>query len=120
MTIVDTSVWINHFRKKDTILESLLVEGKVAVHEFVIGELACGNFKNQTEIINLLNNLQRSKKVSFDEYLIFIEKNKLKSKGIGFVDVHLLASSKISGYSLFTYDKKLLEAAKELGLAFNI
>lgn len=118
MVLVDTSVWINHFRKGDKTLAFLLDEGKTAIHEFVIGELACGNFKDYKEIMNLLNNLYRLEKVTITEYLLFIEKNNLNGKGIGFIDVHLLASARLSGYPLFTYDKKLLNAAKELRVAY--
>ncbi len=118
MVLIDTSVWINHFRKGDAKLGSLLMEGKAAIHEFIIGELACGSFKNYDEIINLLNNLHKSKKVTIEEYLLFIKKNKLNGRGIGFVDIHLLSSSKLSGYALFTYDKKLSGVAKELGLVY--
>lgn len=119
MVLVDTSVWINHFRKGDKKLESLLMEGKAAVHEFIIGELACGNFKNYDEILGLINNLHRSKKITIEEYLLFIRRNKLNGKGMGFVDIHLLASSKLSGYPLFTHDKKLSAAAKDLKLTFQ-
>ncbi len=120
MIIVDTSAWINHFRKGDAELNSLLMEGRVAIHEFIIGELACGTFKNYNEILNNITNLHRAKIATTEECLLFIEKNKLNGKGIGFIDVHLLASSKLSGYPLFTYDKKLLSAAKELRLAYII
>ena len=119
MVLVDTSVWINHLRKGDAKLDSLLMEGKAATHEFIIGELACGNFRNYDEIIGLINNLHGSKKVTIEEYLLFIRKNKLNGKGIGFVDIHLLVSSKLSGYPLFTYDKKLLIVAKQLRLAYE-
>ena len=118
MVLVDTSVWINHFRKGDSRLDSLLMKGNAATHEFIIGELACGRFKKYDEIINLLKNLHRSKIITIEEYLLFTKKNKLNAKGIGFVDIHLLASSKVSGYPLFTYDKKLSDAARELGLAY--
>ncbi len=119
MVIVDTSVWINHFRNGDEVLSQVLREGKVAIHEFILGELACGSFKNRDEVIDLLKNLSRSKKVTLEEYLLFIKKNELYGKGIGFVDIHLLASSKLSGYTLLTYDKKLESEAKILGLNFR-
>jgi predicted nucleic acid-binding protein len=119
MVLVDTSVWINHFRKGDPILPALLEKGNVATHEFIIGELACGNFKNYSEIMILLKNLHLAKRVTSDELLLFIERNKLSGKGIGFVDVHLLASSKLSGYPLLTYDKKLSAIASELTLQYS-
>ena len=116
MVLVDTSVWVNHLRKGDPRLIGLLIGGKVATHEFIIGELACGNIKNRTTIINSVSDLYRLKKISLDELLIFIDRHALDKKGIGFVDVHLLASSKLSGIPIFTYDKKLAAAAKELAI----
>jgi predicted nucleic acid-binding protein len=118
MVLVDTSVWIIHLRSGDEKLSKLLIEGEAAVHEFIIGELACGSFKNYDEIISLIKNLHRSDKVTIEEYLLFVKKNKLNGMGIGFVDIHLLASSKLAGYPLFTYDKKLSAAAEELRLAY--
>ncbi len=67
MIIVDTSVWVNHFRKNDRVLEALLLEGKAAVHEFIIGELACGNLNNRNDIINGLMSLYRVKQITFGE-----------------------------------------------------
>lgn len=118
MVLVNTSVWIDHFRKTNDVLVSLLNKGNVVTHEFIIGELACGKFNNDKQIMNLLNNLQKVKKITLEEYLLFIEKYQISGKGIGFVDVHLLASSKLSGYPLFTHDKKLLNVAKKLKLSF--
>jgi len=114
MVLVDTSVWINHLRKGDNKLIPLLSSGNVATHEFIIGELACGNIKNRTAILNSISDLYRVKKVSLDELLIFIDRYALNKKGIGFVEVHLLAASKLSGVPIFTYDKKLAAVAKEL------
>jgi len=118
MVIVDTSVWINHFKKGENILISLLNNGGVALHDFILGELACGNLKDRRKILSLLQDLHRVETITIAEYLIFIEKFKLNGKGLGFVDINLLASAKISGYSLYTFDKKLLTTAKELHLNF--
>ena len=119
MIIVDTSVWVNHFRGNDKVLGSLLLDGKVVVHEFVIGELACGNLNNRNVIIKELMNLHRAKQITFGEYLMFVDKYNLYNTGVGFVDINLLASSKLSGYPLFTYDKKLLLIASQLNLSYN-
>jgi len=118
MVLVDTSVWVNHFNKKDIKLSRLLEEGKVVIHTFIIGELFCGKIKNRTEIFALLQNLPKTSILNLDEFLVFIENNKLMSKGIGFVDIHLLGSSTLVGSKLFTYDKKLIEAAKSLRINY--
>ncbi|MEA1946170.1 MAG: type II toxin-antitoxin system VapC family toxin [Thermodesulfobacteriota bacterium] len=114
MVLVDTSIWVNHLRKGDIQLEELLLNGEVVCHPFVIGELACGNIKNRYEILTLLQSLPEAPTIDFAEYLYFIEQNHLSGIGIGFVDVHLLASAKLSGIPLWTNDKRLKETALKL------
>ncbi len=119
MVIVDTSIWISHLHDGNRQLEQLLLDAEVMCHIFVIGELACGNMKNRNEILSLLQSLPRSPIIEFNEYLHFIEHNQLEGKGIGFVDVQLLASAQLAGLPLWTGDKRLKSAAKELGLAYK-
>ena len=119
MVLVDTSVWINHLREGDRHLEKLLVEGDVACHTHVIGELACGNLKNREEIISLLQALPLTPVVEFQEYLFFIEQHQLSGKDIGFVDIHLLASATLDQVPLWTADKRLEDAAAQLGLNYK-
>jgi len=114
MVLVDTSVWVNHFRRGDLQLEALLLGGEVVCHPFVIGELACGNIKNRSEILALLQALPKTPTIDMAEYLYFIEQNHLSGTGIGFVDVHLLASAQLSGIPFWTNDKKLKETALKL------
>jgi len=114
MVLADTSVWVNHLRKGDIQLEELLLNGEVVCHPFVIGELACGNIKNRYEILTLLQSLPETPTIDLAEYLYFIEQNHLSGIGIGFVDVHLLASAKLSGIPLWTKDKRLKETALKL------
>ncbi len=116
MVLVDTSVWINHLRKGDRRLEKLLFEGDVVCHDYIIGELACGNLSNRKEIISLLQSLPISPVVEFLEFLYFIEKNLLSGKGVGFVDIHLLASAQSYQVPLWTEDKRLKVVAGDLGL----
>ena len=119
MVLVDTSVWINHLRKNDRHLEQLLLDSAVICHVHIIGELACGNIKNRKEIIALLQTLPQSPIVEFDEYLYFIEQNQLFGKGIGFVDIHLLASAQLCQVPLWTEDKRLKTASAELNLQYQ-
>jgi predicted nucleic acid-binding protein len=114
MVLVDTSVWVNHLRRGDIKLEGLLLNGEVVCHPFVIGELACGNIKNRSEILTLLQALPEAPTIDLAEYLYFIEQNHLSGIGIGFVDVHLLSSAKLSGIPLWTNDKRLKETALKL------
>lgn len=119
MILVDTSIWINHLRDGDRHLERLLLDGEVWCHTYILGELACGNIKNRKEIISLLQALPQSPPVEFNEFLYFIDQNQLNGMGIGFVDIHLLASSKLDGLKLWTADKRLANAASELGLKYE-
>ena len=118
MVLVDTSVWINHLQKGSAKLERLLCEAEVASHPFVIGELACGNIQNRKEILSLLKRLPLGPVVENNEFHYFLERNKLMGSGLGFVDIHLLASAKLKRIPLWTADKKLKEAALNLSLAY--
>ena len=118
MILVDTSVWIDHLRKGNARLNSLLLNTAVLVHPFVIGELACGNLKNRSQVLNLLGDLPASKVADEQEVLFFIEHNDLMGRGIGYIDAHLLASVSLSNSArLWTVDRKLNDVAIRLGLA---
>ncbi len=119
MILVDTSVWINHLRDNNEHLKQLLLKGHVMSHAHIIGELACGNIKNRKEILNFLKALPMTPLIEFNEYLYFVEKHQLNSKGIGFVDIHLLASSKLAQIKLWTADKRLSAAASKLGINYK-
>jgi predicted nucleic acid-binding protein len=117
MVLVDTSVWVNHFRVASLPLVRLLKDAKVVVHPFVVGELACGRLARRHEVLGLLGKLPRLEPVSGAEALAFIEANGLAGSGIGWVDVHLLASARLERVSVFTADKALGRVASRLGLA---
>jgi len=107
MVLVDTSVWIEHFRRGNLKLTTLLLNDQVLCHPFIIGELACGNFKNRSEVLSLLQALPKTPLISDTEVLHFIDEHKFYGKGIGWIDAHLLASCCANKCSLFTLDKKL-------------
>ena len=115
MTLVDTSVWVDHLRRGNGRLAVLLVAANAACHPMVIGELACGNLKERKQILSLLHALPTLGRVSDDEILFFVEKHELFGRGLGLTDVHLLASCKIANCRLWTLDKRLEKAAAELG-----
>ena len=117
MVLVDTSIWVDHFRHPVALLEDLLNSGEVVTHPFVIGELACGNLRNRTEILDLLAALPAAKVASHSETLHLVEVRTLHGKGIGWVDLHILASALLSQTSLWTRDKKLQAAAHALGIS---
>ena len=116
MVLVDTSVWVEHFRRGEPGLRTLLYEGEVACHPFVIGELACGHLKSREQTLSLLKTLPSAALVEPDEILFFIEERKLVGLGLGLVDVHLLASCLISRTKLWTLDKRLRAIAAKFGI----
>ena len=117
--LVDTSVWVDHLRKGDSHLAQLLNDGRVLCHPFVIDELACGNLKNRSQILDALKELSFAPTIEFDEYMQFVEQNRLYGIGIGFVDVHLLAAALLADATLWTADKRLKKAALGLCIAYR-
>jgi hypothetical protein len=120
MILVDTSVWIEHLRIGEESLATLLNGSRVLTHPFVIGELACGNLRNRTEFLKLLEGLPRAPVASQEEVLFFVESNELMGQGIGFVDAHLLAATAMFPASrLWTLDKRLGRVAAKLAIAYE-
>jgi hypothetical protein len=101
-------------RETNNDLVTLLNNAEVVSHPFVIGELACGNLKNRTDIISLLEALPAAYEVGHGEVLAFIDTRKVMGRGLGYIDVHLLASSLLTGVFLWTLDKRLDKVAEEL------
>jgi len=95
------------------------MNGGVVCHPFIIGELVCGNLKNRKEILTLLQVLPMATTADQEEVLRFVEQHQLMGMGLGYVDVHLLASAKLLGIPLWTKDKKLAEAAKKLSVSYR-
>jgi predicted nucleic acid-binding protein len=117
MILVDTSAWVSHLRESNSRLEQYLNKGEAISHPFVIGELACGSIKNRSEILSLLNALPKADTLTDEEVLLFIEKNNLMGKGLGLIDIHLLASAILSEAALWTLGAKLKQEARTLGIS---
>jgi predicted nucleic acid-binding protein len=120
MVLVDTSIWVDHFRFGNNPLTVLLDKGHVMIHPFIIGELACGNISNRIEILTLLRALPMINIVDFQEILVFVETNRLMGKGLGYIDMHLLASAILTNITLWTSDKALFRTARDLGIGYNL
>ena len=118
MILVDTSIWISHFRLGHETLTDLLNAGEVVIHPFIIGELSCGNLPNRKKVIYLLSMIPRAATASDNEALKLLEENSLYGLGLGWVDLHLLASAIISHAKLWTLDKRLAKTAQKLGVAY--
>lgn len=117
MILVDTSVWVDHFRAANGRLAALLEDGQVLCHAFVLGELACGNLRRRAAVLALLADLPRLPVLASEDVLMFVTGHRLMGKGLGWVDVHLLAASVASRESLWTRDRRLADAASRLGVA---
>jgi predicted nucleic acid-binding protein len=114
MVLVDSSVWIDHLHRGDPELVALLRETMVVMHPAVLGELACGTMPNRQEFLGLWLSLPRLTSVSFEEAMAFLENRMLWGRGLGWTDIHLLASSLVSRTMLWTRDHLLRQAADEL------
>jgi len=118
--LLDTSVWIRHFRESSDEVVRLLNDELVVSHEYVVTELACGSLKSREDTIGYLSALVTLPTVSITEAMILIETRALFSRGIGLVDVQLLASTLISpDTKLWTRDNRLHDVAAELGIAYT-
>ena len=117
MILVDTSVWIDHLRHGDNTLVKLLNAGQVLAHPFVIGEIALGSLRQRDVILDTLNNMPRAKVATDEEVLALINQSNLYGIGIGYIDAHLLASTRLTpGTLLWTRDKRLRAVASQVGL----
>ena len=119
MVLIDTSIWIFHLREGHAHLQELLEDGDVLCHRFIIGELACGNIKNRTEVLTLLQALPMIDEAEHAEVLQVIENKTLMGKGLGYIDVHLIASALLAEIPIWTLDKKLKDTASLLNLNYR-
>jgi predicted nucleic acid-binding protein len=118
MILADTSVWIDHFRRGDATLVALLDSRSVLMHPFVLGEVALGHLPRRAEILMRLSRLPQAAVASAGEVLVFIDRQELVATGLGYVDVHLLASLRLTPDALlWTRDKKLKQIAQNLALS---
>ena len=117
MILVDTSVWVDHLRRGNSRLADLLERNDVVMHPFIVGEIACGSLTNRKVTLELLQQLPMSVVAENDEVLGYVERHGLHGKGIGYVDVHLLACAVIENARIWTLDKRLGAVAQELGCA---
>ena len=116
MILVDTSVWVEHFRRGKFALKDLLHEEQVLCHPFVIGELACGNLKNRADLLALLSALPEARAAEHHEVLHLLDGKRLYGRGLGWIDAHLLASALLTGCGLWTLDKRLQRVSASLGV----
>jgi predicted nucleic acid-binding protein len=117
--LVDTAVWIDHFRDGDPALTGLLERGEVLAHPWITGELALGRLRARAEILKLLGDLPQAAVATPAELLAFIEHHGLHGAGVGYVDAQLLAATRLTADArLWTHDRRLSAVAARLGAAY--
>ena len=121
MILVDTCVWVDHLARRDELMASLLERKEVAIHPFVIGEIALGSLRSRARLMSQLNELPRVAVASDREVVALIEGRELFATRIGYVDAHLLASTIIADDAkLWTRDGPLGDVAERLGVAARL
>ena len=116
MILADSSIWIDHLRSPEQTLVSLLEAEQIVVHPWVTGELACGNLADRENTLELLRSVPQARVVDEDEVLFFIDRHRIAGKGVGYIDMHLLASAALGTLKIWTRDRRLGEVAALLGL----
>lgn len=116
--LIDTSVWVAHFRQRNTALTALLAADQALMHPMVLGELACGTPPERTRTLSDLSLLQATQQASLREVIAFVDREQLYGLGCGLVDMSLLASTLLTpGATLWTLDKSLAELATRFKIA---
>jgi predicted nucleic acid-binding protein len=116
MVLVDTSVWVSHFRASNAALSALLNQGQVCMHPFVLGELALGNLRQTDAAFDALKGLPQMDAALDGEVMALIARQNLAGRRIGYVDAHLITSVFLTpGSRLWTQDQRLHQVAKSLG-----
>jgi predicted nucleic acid-binding protein len=118
--LIDSSIWIDHLRSENPLLQALLNDGQVLRHALVTGEIAMGSLRRRQDVLEMLDDLPQAIEADHGEVRLLIEKATLFGLGIGYLDSHLLASTRLMpGAKLWTRDRRLHDAAACLGIAFQ-
>ncbi len=122
MVLADTSVWIRFFANRAPYaqeLDRLLALDEVAGHELVYGELLIGDRAGRQKLLALYERIHQAGPVPHREVVEFVRHRKLHGQGVGWIDIHLLASALVGRLHLWTVDSRLSVMAKELGVAYE-
>jgi predicted nucleic acid-binding protein len=119
--LADTSVWVDHLRRNDAQMANLLLAGQIAMHPFIVAEIALGSLHNRSKILAEMESLRSVRVATLDEVRHMIEAHSLYSKGIGLTDAHLIASCLLTpGTQLWTHDSNLKKVARTLNVIANL
>lgn len=117
--LVDTSVWVEHFRGSPIGLGELLKADRVMIHPMVMGELACGTPPSRAQTLRSLARMHPAQQATLNEVMAFVEREKLYGLGCGLVDLSLLASVLLtSGTMFWTLDKHLCALTERFSVAY--
>ena len=116
MTLIDTSVWVDYFRRGDTLVSALMSDRNAGMHPFVVGEIAVGNVKNRARTLADFAFLAHLEVADDAEVHRILESQQLWGKGLGWIDLHILAATKLAGWSLYTADAAMAAAARQIGV----
>lgn len=118
--LVDTSVWVDHFRRPNAVLAELMVLDQVLTHPLVVGELACGTPPEpRLRTLGDMALLLPADQAAPDEVRDFIEREAMFGLGCGLIDLTLLACTLITpSAQLWTLDKRLASLATRFGVCF--
>jgi predicted nucleic acid-binding protein len=120
--LVDTSVWIRFLSNRAphaNKLDDLLSRDDVTGHDFVYGELLIGDRGGRRALLADYERMDRAPVVPHSDVVAFVRDRKLHGRGIGWIDVHLLASALVARLELWTTDPALATVAKELGISYE-
>jgi predicted nucleic acid-binding protein len=123
MVLVDTSIWIRFLRNQTPYvaeLKRLLDLNEVAGHELIYGELLIGDHGGRTTLLNEYSRMDRVETIAHGEVVAFVRTRRLFSRGVGWIDIHLLASALVGRVTLWTADAGLFTLASELGIAYRV
>lgn len=121
MILADTSVWADHIRASDPIMAQLLTDHRIRMHPFVMGELAMGGLPDRADFLRRLGDMLFAPKAADEEVMRLIERGRHHASGLGWVDMHLLASVLLADdLLLWTRDRRLNAAAAKYGRAAEV
>ena len=116
--LVDSCVWVRHFRQRNPLLVDLLVDGEVCCHPIVVGELSMGTLKDRQQTLFDLAKLNRPPIATFAETRQMVESRRLWGRGLQWNDARILASAILGQLPLWTFDIRLGGIAQELGVGY--
>ncbi|WP_068078455.1 type II toxin-antitoxin system VapC family toxin [Novosphingobium lentum] len=116
--VIDTSVWIEHFRQARPEIAALAGAGDLLMHPFVIGELALGSVPDRERLLRFLGAQRSIDPAAPAALLVFIDEHRLHGSGIGYVDAQLLKGCHDHAAQLATLDRRLAQQADKLGLLY--